>query len=106
MTINVGLGTGGKAQQFAQAMAIAKVETQMATAGKTNWSARWQRIKVCRRITNENSLHLAMGRAARADAQLRDEMLAEAFTAPEAAYTAAWRSTTIDDVAGRETSSW
>jgi hypothetical protein len=53
-------------------------------------------------MTNEDSLHVAVGRATRAGALLRDEMLAEAFTTLEAAYTAAWRSTKIDDVAGRE----
>jgi hypothetical protein len=36
MTINVGLGTGGKAQQFAQTMAIANVQKEMVAAGKTN----------------------------------------------------------------------
>jgi hypothetical protein len=36
MTINVGLGTGGKAQQFAQTMAIANVQKEMVGAGMTN----------------------------------------------------------------------
>jgi hypothetical protein len=36
MTINVGLGTGGKAQQFAQTMAIAGVQEKLVAAGKTN----------------------------------------------------------------------
>ncbi|WP_235999381.1 portal protein [Bradyrhizobium uaiense] len=36
MTINVGLGTGGKAQQFAQTMAIANVQKEMVAAGKVN----------------------------------------------------------------------
>jgi hypothetical protein len=36
MTINVGLGSGGKAQQFAQTMAIANVQKQMVAAGKIN----------------------------------------------------------------------
>jgi hypothetical protein len=36
MTINVGLGTGGKAQQFAQTMAIANVQKELVAAGKTN----------------------------------------------------------------------
>lgn len=36
MTINVGLGTGGKAQQFAQTMAIGNVQKEMVAAGKTN----------------------------------------------------------------------
>jgi hypothetical protein len=36
MTINVGLGSGGKAQQFAQTMAIANVQKELAAAGKTN----------------------------------------------------------------------
>lgn len=36
MTINVGLGSGGKAQQFAQTMAIANVQKEIVAAGKTN----------------------------------------------------------------------
>lgn len=36
MTINVGLGTGGKAQQFAQTMALGNVQKEMVAAGKTN----------------------------------------------------------------------
>ncbi|WP_249158912.1 portal protein [Bradyrhizobium jicamae] len=36
MTINVGLGTGGKAQQFAQVMALANVQKELVTGGKVN----------------------------------------------------------------------
>jgi hypothetical protein len=36
MTVNVGLGAGGKAQQFAQTMAIANVQKEMLAGGKTN----------------------------------------------------------------------
>lgn len=36
MSINVGLGSGGKAQQFAQTMAIANVQKQLVAAGKFN----------------------------------------------------------------------
>ena len=36
MTINVGLGTGGKAQQFAQTMAIGNVQKELLSAGKVN----------------------------------------------------------------------
>jgi hypothetical protein len=36
MTINVGLGNGGKAQQFAQTMAIANVQKEMLAGGKAN----------------------------------------------------------------------
>ena len=36
MTINVGLGAGGKAQQFAQTMAIANVQKEMLAGGKAN----------------------------------------------------------------------
>ena len=36
MTINVALGSGSKAQQFAQMTAIANVQKQLAMAGKTN----------------------------------------------------------------------
>jgi hypothetical protein len=53
-------------------------------------------------MTNEDALHTAVGRAARAEALLRDELLTEGFLALEGAYTAAWRATTIGDVAGRE----
>jgi len=36
MTINVGLGSGGKAQQFAQTMAIANVQKELLAGGKIN----------------------------------------------------------------------
>jgi hypothetical protein len=36
MTINVGLGTGGKAQQFAQAMAMLNIQKELLVGGKTN----------------------------------------------------------------------
>jgi hypothetical protein len=36
MTINVGLGSGGKAQQFAQTMAIANVQKELIAGGKLN----------------------------------------------------------------------
>jgi hypothetical protein len=36
MTINVGLGTGGKAQQFAQQMSIANFQKELVLGGKTN----------------------------------------------------------------------
>ena len=36
MTINVGLGAGGRAQQFAQTMAIANVQKEMIAGGKVN----------------------------------------------------------------------
>jgi hypothetical protein len=36
MTINVGLGTGGKAQQFAQTMALANVQKELLAGGKAN----------------------------------------------------------------------
>jgi hypothetical protein len=36
MTINVALGSGGKAQQFAQTMAIANIQKQLVAGGKTN----------------------------------------------------------------------
>lgn len=36
MTINVGLGTGGKAQQFAQVMALANVQKELIGGGKVN----------------------------------------------------------------------
>jgi hypothetical protein len=36
MTIKVGLGTGSKAQQFAQTMALANVQKELIAGGKTN----------------------------------------------------------------------
>jgi hypothetical protein len=36
MTINVGLGTDGKAQQFAQTMTIGNVQKELLSAGKVN----------------------------------------------------------------------
>ena len=36
MTINVGLGSGGKAQQFAQLMALANVQKELIAGGKVN----------------------------------------------------------------------
>lgn len=36
MTINVGLGAGGKAQQFAQVMALANIQTQLVAGGKAH----------------------------------------------------------------------
>jgi len=36
MTINVGLGTGGKAQQFAQTMALGNVQKELLAGGKSN----------------------------------------------------------------------
>ncbi|WP_249158913.1 portal protein [Bradyrhizobium jicamae] len=36
MTINVGLGTGGKAQQFAQVMALANVQKELVIGGRVN----------------------------------------------------------------------
>lgn len=36
MTINVGLGTGGKAEQFAQTMALANFQKELVLGGKTN----------------------------------------------------------------------
>src|SRR6185312_13440576 len=36
MTINVGLGSGGKAQQFAQLMALANIQKELIAGGKLN----------------------------------------------------------------------
>ncbi len=36
MTINVGLGSGGKSQQFAQAMALINIQKELLLGGKTN----------------------------------------------------------------------
>jgi len=53
-------------------------------------------------MTDEIALQRAAAKAARAKGLLEDELLAEAFTSLESAYTNAWRSTTIEDVTGRE----
>lgn len=53
-------------------------------------------------MTDESALHKAAAKAVRAQSLLEHELLAEAFTALENAYTSAWRATTIDDVSGRE----
>lgn len=53
-------------------------------------------------MTDESKLDQAVGRAARAEALLDDELLTEAFTGLEDSYTAAWRATGIDDVGARE----
>lgn len=53
-------------------------------------------------MTDEFALHRATTKATRAQSLLDDEMLQEAFTSLESAYTAAWRATTIEDVSGRE----
>lgn len=51
---------------------------------------------------DEDTLSQATARAARAQSLLGDGLLSESFDTLEAAYTAAWRSTTVDDTAGRE----
>jgi hypothetical protein len=49
-----------------------------------------------------DKLHSDQSRATRARDLLENDLLAEAFEGLEAAYIAAWRSTTIDDNPGRE----
>lgn len=53
-------------------------------------------------MTDENKLIRDTGRALRARQLLENELLAEAFKTLEDAYIAAWRSTAIEDNAGRE----
>lgn len=53
-------------------------------------------------ISDENRLDWAAAKALRVQELLDNELLAEAFTQLEESYTAAWRATTIEDVAGRE----
>jgi hypothetical protein len=53
-------------------------------------------------VTDEIKLHQDAARASRAKLLLENELLIESFKALEAAYTEAWRNTTIDDVTGRE----
>lgn len=51
---------------------------------------------------SEDTLSQAAAKAARAQSLLGNELLTDAFTALESSYTEAWRTTTIDDVSGRE----
>jgi hypothetical protein len=53
-------------------------------------------------MSDENRLDQAVAKGLRAQALLDNELLAEAFEGLEDNYTAAWRATTIDDVAARE----
>ncbi|WP_035655068.1 hypothetical protein [Bradyrhizobium sp. STM 3809] len=53
-------------------------------------------------MTDEGRLERTAARGLRAKALLDDELLTGAFDALEARYSAAWRQTVIDDVAGRE----
>jgi hypothetical protein len=53
-------------------------------------------------MTDEDTLSQAASEGARARQLLENDLLAEAFKGLEESYTAAWRSTTIDDVAARE----
>ncbi|MGJ4884740.1 hypothetical protein [Bradyrhizobium sp. HKCCYLR1023] len=53
-------------------------------------------------MTDESILQQTAARGTRAKALLDDELLAGAFDVLEASYSAAWRQTQIDDVAGRE----
>ena len=52
--------------------------------------------------SDQSGLNQAAGKALRAQELLDNELLAEAFATLEESYTAAWRASTIDDVAGRE----
>ncbi|MGJ4888090.1 hypothetical protein [Bradyrhizobium sp. HKCCYLR20261] len=53
-------------------------------------------------MTDESLLQQTAARGVRARALLDDELLSGAFATLEASYSAAWRQTLIDDVAGRE----
>lgn len=53
-------------------------------------------------MADEEKLTQATSRAIRAQGLLDDDLLVEAFKWLEDSYTLAWRSTTIDDVSGRE----
>jgi hypothetical protein len=53
-------------------------------------------------VVDESKLSIAAARALRAQNLIGDDLLAEAFKALEDSYTAAWRATTIDQVAARE----
>lgn len=51
---------------------------------------------------DEFKLRLDEARARKAEALLKDDLLAEAFTSLEAAYIGAWRATHVLDDKGRE----
>jgi hypothetical protein len=53
-------------------------------------------------MSDEEHLNQAAARALRAQQLLEDELLSEAFAGLEENYTAAWRASSIDDVAARE----
>jgi hypothetical protein len=53
-------------------------------------------------VTDETKLRQDAAKGVRAKELLEHDLLAEAFTSLEQAYTQAWRLTTIDDVSGRE----
>jgi len=53
-------------------------------------------------MSDENRLDQAAAKTLRAQELIDDELLTEAFSTLEQNYTAAWRATTIEDVAGRE----
>lgn len=53
-------------------------------------------------MTDETKLNQATGKAVRAQELLDNELLTEAFKGLEDSYSAAWRTTSIDDVAARE----
>lgn len=53
-------------------------------------------------MSDEAKLHNDAARAAQAQHILDNELLVESFKGLEDSYTAAWRSTKIDDVSGRE----
>ena len=53
-------------------------------------------------MIDETKLDRAVAKGTRAQDLVDDELLSEAFTGLEDSYTAAWRSTAINDVAARE----
>lgn len=53
-------------------------------------------------MTDEARLNATATRGARAEELLDNELLTEAFTALETSYVSTWRTTAIDDLAGRE----
>lgn len=53
-------------------------------------------------MTDESKLGRDAARGSRAESLIKDEILKEAFATLEKNYVEAWRSTGIDDTAGRE----
>jgi hypothetical protein len=77
-------------------------ETTLGMAATAHRHEDEQKCKRTKPMNDENRLDQATARAVRAQELLDNELLTEAFRGLEENYTAAWRASTIDDVAARE----